>query len=96
MIVQLSTGGRSGAGQERGGMLPLARHGLALGGVEQLSDARLREPARPRGLAGSRDAEAHDVKPEIEAFDLSHILKAAEMAGKGRSRARPTCSSSWA
>jgi hypothetical protein len=23
------------------------------------------------------------VKPEIEAFDLSHILKAAEMAGKG-------------
>jgi 3-keto-5-aminohexanoate cleavage enzyme len=25
----------------------------------------------------------HDVKPEIEAFDLSHILKAKEMADKG-------------
>jgi uncharacterized protein (DUF849 family) len=27
---------------------------------------------------------AHDVKPEIEAFDLSHIFQAAKMAGDGR------------
>ena len=37
MIVQLSTGGRSGAGHAAA----FARHGLAFRGVEQLSDPRL-------------------------------------------------------
>jgi uncharacterized protein (DUF849 family) len=32
---------------------------------------------------------AHDVKPEIEAFDLSHILKAREMADKGQLAGTP-------
>ena len=31
---------------------------------------------------------AHDIKPEIEAFDLSHIFQAVKMAGDGR-LARP-------
>ena len=56
MIVQVSTGGRSGAGQERGGMLSLrARHGLARHRLVQLPDPRLRELARPGRLAGRRD-----------------------------------------
>ena len=39
----------------------------------------------------------YGVKPEIEAFDLSHIFKAAEMCRDGaRSPAGPTSSSSWA
>jgi 3-keto-5-aminohexanoate cleavage enzyme len=42
MIVQLSTGGRSGAGQARGGMLPLRPDmASAVGGVQQLSDPGL-------------------------------------------------------
>jgi uncharacterized protein (DUF849 family) len=32
---------------------------------------------------------AHDVKPEIEAFDLSHILKAREMADRGQLAGTP-------
>ncbi|MCB1434931.1 MAG: 3-keto-5-aminohexanoate cleavage protein, partial [Alphaproteobacteria bacterium] len=31
----------------------------------------------------------YDVKPEIEAFDLSHIFKAAEMHGKGQIKDTP-------
>jgi uncharacterized protein (DUF849 family) len=27
---------------------------------------------------------AHEVKPEVEAFDLSHVFRAAEMAWEGR------------
>ena len=36
---------------------------------------------------------AHDVKPEIEAFDLSMIFKAVEWSRPARSRARCTSSS---
>lgn len=32
---------------------------------------------------------AHDVKPEIEAFDFSHIFKAREMADKGQLASTP-------
>ena len=42
MIVQLSTGGRSGAGQARGGdVAAVTRYGLAFGWVKQLSNAGL-------------------------------------------------------
>jgi 3-keto-5-aminohexanoate cleavage enzyme len=96
MIVQLSTGGRSGAGRERGGMLPLRPDMASLSVGSNNFPTRVYE--NPPDLVDWLASEmlAHDVKPEIEAFDLSHILKAAEMAGKGSSRARPTCSSSWA
>ena len=40
MIVQLSTGGRSGTGAGRDAAF-VARHGVAVGGVEQLSHAGL-------------------------------------------------------
>ncbi len=39
----------------------------------------------------------YDVKPEIEAFDLSHIHQAAAMAeGRADQGRRSTSSSSWA
>lgn len=42
MIVQFSTGGRSGAGKTRGGMLSLRPDmGIAFGRVQQFPDARL-------------------------------------------------------
>ena len=59
IITQVSTGGRSGAGRERGGMLSLqARHGLARHRLGQLPDPRLRQRAGSRRLAGRRDARA--------------------------------------
>lgn len=84
MIVQLSTGGRSGAGQERGGMLPLRPDMASLSVGSNNFPTRVYEnpPALVDWLAS--EIIAHDVKPEIEAFDLSHIVHAARMAADGR------------
>jgi hypothetical protein len=89
MIVQLSTGGRSGAGRERGGMLPLRPDMASLSVGSNNFPTRVYE--NPPDLVDWLASEmlAHDVKPEIEAFDLSHILKAAEMAGKGQLAGTP-------
>ncbi len=84
MILQVSTGGRSGAGRERGGMLHL-RPDMA-----SLSTGSCNFPTRvyenPPELVGWLATEmlAHGVKPEIEAFDLSMIFKAAEMGREGK------------
>jgi 3-keto-5-aminohexanoate cleavage enzyme len=84
MIVQLSTGGRSGAGQARGGMLPLAPDMASLSVGSNNFPSRVYE--NPPDLVDWLAAEmvTHGVKPEIEAFDLSHILKAHEMWKKGQ------------
>lgn len=89
MIVQLSTGGRSGAGQARGGMLPLRPDMASLAVGSNNFPTRVYE--NPPDLVDWLAAEmvAHDVKPEIEAFDLSHIFKAAEMHRNGQIRATP-------
>lgn len=84
MIVQLSTGGRSGAGQARGGMLPLRPDMASLSVGSNNFPNRVYE--NPPDLVDWLASEmlAHDVKPEIEAFDLSHIVQAAAMARDGR------------
>lgn len=84
MIVQFSTGGRSGAGAERGGMLPLRPDMASLAVGSNNFPTRVYE--NPPELVDWLAAEMrrHDVKPEIEAFDLSHIFQAAKMAGDGR------------
>ena len=84
MIFQVSTGGRSGAGRERGGMLPLAPDMASLSVGSNNFPARVYE--NPPDLVDWLAAEmrAYHVKPEIEAFDLSHIFKAAEMNADGR------------
>ena len=86
MIVQLSTGGRSGAGKERGGMIPLGPDMCSLSVGSNNFPTRVYEnpPDLVDWLAG--EMRAHDVKPEIEAFDLSHIHQAAAMARDGRLR----------
>ena len=83
MITQFSTGGRSGAGQERGGMLPLRPDMASLTVGSNNFPKRVYE--NPPDLVAFLAAEMvkYDVKPEIEAFDLSHILRAAEMANMG-------------
>jgi 3-keto-5-aminohexanoate cleavage enzyme len=84
MIVQLSTGGRSGSGRERGGMLPLGPDmaSLATGSCNFPTRVYENSPELIEWLAA--EMRAHRVKPEIEAFDLSMIFKAVEMAAAGR------------
>ncbi len=84
MIVQLSTGGRSGAGTERGGMLPLRPDMASLSVGSNNFPARVYEnpPDLVDWLAG--EMRTYDIKPEIEAFDLSHIHQAAAMNRDGR------------
>jgi 3-keto-5-aminohexanoate cleavage enzyme len=84
MIMQFSTGGRSGAGQERGGMLSLRPDMASLSVGSNNFPTRVYE--NPPQLVDWLASEMvkYDVKPEIEAFDLSHIHKAAEMNRDGR------------
>lgn len=89
MIIQFSTGGRSGAGKERGGMLPLRPDMASLSVGSNNFPTRVYE--NPPQLVDWLAAEMlrHDIKPEVEAFDLSHILKAAEMHRDGQIRDTP-------
>lgn len=84
MITQFSTGGRSGAGKERGGMLGLKPDMASLAVGSNNFPTRVYE--NPPDLVDWLAAEmvAQGVKPEIEAFDLSHIFKAAQMYQRGQ------------
>jgi 3-keto-5-aminohexanoate cleavage enzyme len=84
MIIQLSTGGRSGAGRERGGMLPLKPDmaSLSTGSVNFPTRVYDNSPDLVDWLAA--EMLRYGVKPETEAFDLSMIFKAVEMAGAGQ------------
>jgi 3-keto-5-aminohexanoate cleavage enzyme len=84
MIIQFSTGGRSGAGQARGGMLPLRPDMASLSVGSNNFPTRVYE--NPPDLVDWLAAEmrTYSVKPEIECFDLSHIHQAAKMNKDGR------------
>ena len=84
MIIQFSTGGRSGAGQERGGMLPLSPDMASLTVGSNNFPNRVYE--NPPDLVDFLAAEMkqYEIKPEVEAFDLSHIHQAAAMRADGR------------
>ncbi|GAB4538738.1 MAG: 3-keto-5-aminohexanoate cleavage protein [Roseibium sp.] len=84
MIIQFSTGGRSGAGKTRGGMLPLEPDMASLSVGSNNFPTRVYE--NPPDLVDwlASEMRAHHVKPEIEAFDLSHIHQAVAMNKDGR------------
>ena len=84
MIIQFSTGGRSGAGAARGGMLPLCPDMASLSVGSNNFPTRVYE--NPPDLVDWLAAEMrkYDVTPEIEAFDLSHIHQAVAMHRDGR------------
>ncbi len=84
MIIQFSTGGRSGAGRERGGMIGLQPDmcSLSVGSVNFPTRVYENSPDLVDWL--SAEMLERGVKPEIEAFDLSHIFQAAAMAKAGR------------
>ncbi|WP_339114405.1 3-keto-5-aminohexanoate cleavage protein [Thioclava sp. GXIMD2076] len=84
MIIQFSTGGRSGAGQTRGGMLPLRPDMASLSVGSNNFPTRVYE--NPPDLVDwlASEMKTYGVRPEIEAFDLSHIHQAARMHADGR------------
>ncbi len=84
MIIQFSTGGRSGAGQARGGMLPLSPDMASLSVGSNNCPTRVYE--NPPDLVDwlASEMRTFNVKPEIEAFDLSHIHQAVKMNRDGR------------
>jgi uncharacterized protein (DUF849 family) len=89
MIIQFSTGGRSGSGKERGGMLPLRPDMASLAVGSNNFPTRVYE--NPPDLVDWLAAEMarYDILPEIEAFDLSHIHQAALMHRDGRLKKQP-------
>lgn len=88
IITQVSTGGRSGAGRERGGMLSLPPEvrpdmaSLATGSVNFPTRVYDNSPDLVDYLAG--EMLAHNIKPEVEAFDLSMIFQAAALLRAGK------------
>ena len=91
VIVQLSTGGRSGAGRARGGMLQLRPDMASLSVGSNNFPTRVYE--NPPELVDWLAAEmtALDIVPEIECFDLSHLFQAAQMHQDGRLPRMPYC-----
>lgn len=87
MIIQLSTGGRSGAGSERGGMLPLKPDMASLSVGSNNFPNRVYEnpPQLVDWLAD--EMLKYAIKPEIEAFDLSHIHQAVTLSKQGKLKA---------
>ena len=84
MITQVSTGGRSGAGRERGGMLHLRPDmaSLATGSVNFPTRVYDNAPDLVDWLAG--EMKTFGIKPEVEAFDLSMIFQAVALQKAGK------------
>jgi uncharacterized protein (DUF849 family) len=84
MITQVSTGGRSGAGKERGGMLHLRPDmaSLATGSVNFPTRVYDNAPDLVDWLAG--EMKTFGIKPEVEAFDLSMIFQAVALQKAGK------------
>lgn len=84
VIIQFSTGGRSGAGQERGGMLPLRPDMASLAVGSNNFPTRVYE--NPPDLVAwlASEMQKYEVVPEVEAFDLSHILQALRLHDEGK------------
>ena len=83
-IIQFSTGGRSGSGRDRGGMLPLSPDMASLSVGSNNFPTRVYENSPDLVDWLASEMLAHDIKPEIEAFDLGHIVQATRMAADGR------------
>ena len=84
VIIQFSTGGRSGAGQERGGMLSLRPDMASLSVGSNNFPTRVYE--NPPDLVAwlASEMQNYEVVPEIEAFDLSHVLQAVRLHEEGK------------
>lgn len=84
MIVQLSTGGRSGTGRERGGMLGLRPDMASLSVGSNNFPTRVYENSPELVSWLASEMQTYQVTPEVEAFDLSHILQAIRLHGQAQ------------
>ena len=86
MIIQLSTGGRSGHGFDRGKMLTLKPDMASLTVGSNNFPTRVYE--NPPDLVDwlAEEMIRNSIKPEIEIFDLSHIHQAASLAKQNKLR----------
>lgn len=84
VIVQFSTGGRSGAGDARGGMLPYRPDMASLSVGSNNFPTRVYENAPDLVTWLAAEMVKYEITPEIEAFDLSHILHAINMHEQGK------------
>lgn len=84
MIVQFSTGGRSGADETRGAMLHHKPDMASLSVGSNNFPTRVYEnpPDLVEWLASKMTQ--YDITPEIEAFDLSHIHQAVALSKAGK------------
>lgn len=89
MIIQFSTGGRSGAGQARGGMLSLRPDMASLSVGSNNFPTRVYENPPDLVTWLATQMRNFGIRPEIEAFDLSHIHQAAAMFERGEIEATP-------
>ncbi len=79
VVIQFSTGGRSGAGKERGGMLSLRPDMASLTVGSNNFPTRVYENSPDLIAWLASEMTRYDITPEVEAFDLSHILQAIAM-----------------
>ncbi|MBR9842276.1 MAG: 3-keto-5-aminohexanoate cleavage protein, partial [Rhodobacteraceae bacterium] len=84
VIIQFSTGGRSGAGKERGGMLSLRPDMASLSVGSNNFPTRVYENSPDLVAWLSSEMQKYEIMPEIEAFDLSHLLQAIRMHDEGK------------
>lgn len=84
MIIQFSTGGRSGAERERGGMLHLRPDMASLSVGSNNFPTRIYENSPDLVDWLASEMRTYGVKPEVEAFDLSHIHQAVALNKDGR------------
>ncbi len=89
MVIQFSTGGRSGKGRERGRMLSVCPDMASLTVGSNNFPSRVYENSPELIDWLSLEMVKYGVKPEIEAFDLSHIFQAAKMYNDGRLKGEP-------
>ena len=84
VLIQFSTGGRSGAGQERGGLLSLRPDMASLSVGSNNFPTRVYENPPDLVVWLASEMQKYEVVPEIEAFDLSHILQALRLHDEGK------------
>ncbi len=83
IIVQFSTGGRSGTGRERGAMLQHRPDMASLTTGSCNFPTRIYENSPELVAWLASEMKQYGIKPEIEAFDLSMIFQAVAMAERG-------------
>ena len=89
MIIQFSTGGRSGVGKDRGYMLKHSPDMASLTVGSNNFPKRVYENSPELIDFLSSEMIKNDITPEIEAFDLSHIFQASRLYKEGKLIKKP-------